>query len=67
MTEKPTVILEFSTTKLPGFNEFIKCPEHPTALPEVGFGLAGGGYGVYTVCPECARILSKTLEPDDES
>lgn len=29
---------------------------------EVGFGLAGGGYGAYTYCPECGGMLSKTQE-----
>lgn len=32
---------------------------------EVGFGLAGGGYGAYTYCPECGKLLSKTEETDD--
>lgn len=27
---------------------------------EVGFGLAGGGYGAYTYCPQCGDMLSKT-------
>lgn len=31
---------------------------------ETGFGLAGGGYGTYSYCPECGAILSKTLERD---
>lgn len=26
---------------------------------ESGFGLAGGGYGVYTYCPQCGDMLSK--------
>lgn len=29
---------------------------------EVGFGLAGGGYGAYTYCPQCGGMLSKTQE-----
>jgi hypothetical protein len=39
------------------------CPDHPTVEPEVGFGLAGGGYGAYTYCPVCHRILLKTQDP----
>ena len=38
------------------------CIDHPDVEPEVGFGLAGGGYGAYTYCPECSRILDKTYE-----
>jgi len=38
------------------------CPEHPDVEPEVGFGLAGGGFGSYTICPECHRILSKVYD-----
>lgn len=30
---------------------------------EVGFGMAGGGYGAYGFCPECHAILWKT--PDE--
>ena len=28
---------------------------------ESGFGLAGGGYGVYRFCDVCERVVSKTL------
>lgn len=31
---------------------------------EVGFGLAGGGYGPYTFCSECKVVTSKSS--DDE-
>lgn len=27
---------------------------------EMGFGLAGGGYGAYTYCPDCGAILWKS-------
>lgn len=43
-------------------SDFSACPEHPEVEPEVGFGLAGGGYGAYTYCPRCHRILTKTQE-----
>lgn len=42
------------------------CPRHPGVEPEVGFGLAGGGYGAYTYCPTCGQILDKTQEEPDE-
>lgn len=37
----------------------------PDTCPDCGteavtsFGLAGGGFGVYTYCPKCAKILGK--------
>jgi hypothetical protein len=35
---------------------------------EMGFGLAGGGYGPYRWCPECAEVIEKWQEePEDES
>lgn len=43
-----------------------KCTEHPDLEPEAGFGLAGGGYGAYTYCGACGKMLSKTMEPIDE-
>lgn len=38
------------------------------SLPEeeVGFGLAGGGYGAYGFCPECFAILWKSEAMPDE-
>lgn len=35
------------------------CPKCGTEA-EHGFGLAGGGYGVYTYCPKCEIMLGKT-------
>lgn len=29
---------------------------------ETGFGLAGGGYGPYTYCPKCGKIIDKSQE-----
>lgn len=36
-----------------------------TDEPEMGFGLAGGGYGAYSWCPICGVILHKTQEHDE--
>lgn len=44
----------------------VRCPEHPLTEPEIGFGLAGGGYGPYTLCPVCYRILNKWQEGDPD-
>ena len=37
-----------------------RCPDHPGLIPEIGYGLAGGGMGVYSYCGECGRVISKT-------
>lgn len=48
-------------------DETILCYHHPMAGISVSFGLAGGGYGSYTLCNECCRVLTKTMEnPDDQ-
>lgn len=31
---------------------------------ETGFGMAGGGYGVYSFCPQCGQMLSKCQVED---
>lgn len=59
MTEKPIQIhIDSSEQHVPetGPDE---CPECKVQA-ESGFGLAGGGYGVYMYCPQCYKILSKT-------
>lgn len=45
-----------------------KCPHCGSEL-EVGFGLAGGGYGAYTYCPaeDCGKYFDKTQEGDERS
>lgn len=65
MTENKITVLIDSATQLEGIpplDSNIKCLEHPNTEPEIGFGLAGGGYGVYTLCIVCGRILSKDQE-----
>jgi len=32
---------------------------------EMGFGLAGGGYGTYNYCPKCYFIFHKTQETQE--
>jgi len=50
---------------MPEFDESLKCPQHPKAKVQVGFGLAGGGYGSYTYCEQCAKVLSKSQDNDE--
>lgn len=38
-----------------------KCP-HCGGPVEVGFGLAGGGYGAYYYCDKCERVVEKFPE-----
>lgn len=39
-----------------------RCPVHPELIPEMGYGLAGGGIGPYSYCPQCGRVLSKSQD-----
>jgi hypothetical protein len=34
---------------------------------ELGFGLAGGGFGPYLYCGECQQVVAKTLLPNEEA
>lgn len=66
MTEdKITILIDFTEQTVPELDVLIGCPDHPTSKPEIGVGLAGGGYGVYTCCSQCGRVLSKTQEEDE--
>ena len=62
MTDEPKII--HAARKDRDGPDISACPDHPNTEPEVSFGLAGGGYGAYTYCPECFRVLTKTLEHD---
>lgn len=35
-----------------------ECPDCKVPA-ESGFGMAGGGMGVYTYCPQCGKMLRK--------
>lgn len=56
--------IDSSETKLPPLNNRLRCPDHKKYPSEIGFGLAGGGYGTYTYCTICGKVLSKTQEED---
>lgn len=60
--EEVTVLIDGSETKLPEIDQSLRCPNHPKIETEIGFGLAGGGYGTYTYCAICGNILSKSIE-----
>jgi hypothetical protein len=65
-SEKTTVLIDsaIQSPEIPPLDQSIKCPDHPQAQSEIAFGLAGGGYGIYSYCPECSRILSKDQEEE---
>ncbi len=45
------------------FNKGENCPACGTET-EVGYGLAGGGFGPYTYCAKCETITSKSPDED---
>jgi uncharacterized protein (UPF0212 family) len=51
---------DFDQRKRLGRNQ---CPHCGSEL-DVGFGMAGGGYGAYTYCPaeDCGKYFDKTQE-----
>jgi hypothetical protein len=48
---------------LPEIQQGMLCP-HCGGETEEGFGLAGGGMGVYTYCVDCGAITSKIMVAD---
>lgn len=40
-----------------------RCPKCLTTNLEMGFGLAGGGYGPYSYCPTCGIVVNKSQDP----
>ena len=64
MTDKPMFHIDAADKRpdLPDCGGADKCdnPQCPAPDFEVGFGLAGGGYGVYEYCEICGRVVSKT-------
>jgi hypothetical protein len=68
MTDKDNVIPFAhidSSTQHPDIPEAgpTHCPECKVEA-ECGFGMAGGGMGVYTYCPSCGKMLSKIQTED---
>jgi hypothetical protein len=45
--------------ELPEYDQLESCPKCG-GEPETGFGLAGGGFGIYSYCPTCGVIISKS-------
>lgn len=51
-----------SSEQDPNIPDVDRCPDHPNVEPEMGYGMAGGGMGAYSFCPECGKVLSKTQD-----
>lgn len=45
---------------IPEFDPTVRCKDHPTSPVHENYGLAGGGFGPYTVCDSCCKVLSKS-------
>jgi len=69
--DKPMLHIDSAVKRegLPDMGEAVACgrPRCPAPNFEVGFGLAGGGYGPYEYCEICGEIVSKTELGDDEA
>lgn len=65
MTDEKTIIHVAKSEKRPGLPDcgLDRCPKCGGDL-EDGFGLAGGGFGVYQYCGACEEIVSKTIVED---
>jgi hypothetical protein len=59
--DKITFHIDAATKRkdLPDMGSHEVCPTCHGPL-QTGFGLAGGGFGVYTYCEACARVTSKS-------
>jgi len=40
-----------------------RCPKCLSTNLEMGFGLAGGGFGPYSYCPACGIVVTKSQDP----
>jgi hypothetical protein len=49
--------------ELPEFDQIEPCPKCGGET-ETGYGMAGGGMGIYAYCPKCEVITSKSTIDD---
>lgn len=40
-----------------------RCPKCLSTNLEMGYGLAGGGFGPYSYCPTCGVVVHKSQDP----
>lgn len=64
MDEKEKLVIHIDSSQkregLPEVEQGGRCP-HCGGPTKDGFGMAGGGFGVYTYCKPCGVVVSKTL------
>lgn len=59
-----TIGIDLNTTNLPEVGETGGiCPDCGARL-EIGYGLAGGGCGVYEFCENCETIVTKDQDSE---
>lgn len=67
MSDKPEAFVHIASAHkregLPEFDMKVRCTLHPEVPPMDGYGMAGGGIGLYTVCRKCGRVLTKSEDP----
>lgn len=56
-------VLLFGTRGNPANAPHERCPKCLSVNLEMGFGLAGGGYGPYSYCPQCGIVVNKSQDP----
>ena len=65
MTDEPKLTVHIDSSEkaihLPEYNQDLPCPTCGKPA-ETGFGLAGGGYGIYSYCPEHGTLTKSTTE-----
>jgi len=44
---------------MPDYDQATLCPQCG-GVTETSFGLAGGGFGIYSFCPSCGIVVSKS-------
>jgi len=65
MTEDKRIHIDSSTIRkgIPEYLQDMPCPKCGKPATD-GFGLAGGGFGIYNYCEDCGEVVSKSLVDD---
>lgn len=65
--DKPKVTIYIDSSEkakhLPEYRQDLPCP-NCGGKTETGYGLAGGGMGVYSYCEKCGGVVSKSITED---
>lgn len=67
MSDEPKITIHIDASEkrqeIPEYEQGKICCGEPA---QDGFGLAGGGFGVYNYCDKCGKIVSKSLFQESE-